>query len=927
MMTPRIHFTAVAALLLFGLPAMAQPPAPPSPEKYQVLLRYRITSPRDQHVVQYDALVDHLQGLKFAFEPPLEKNPETDREDRSKNYFKGIIAAEKLLNILHNPNVVSVLAMPLDFKLPEEMDKPVRVRLELAGGLGTDRQRELTGQVKALLAVLNFREAIGYDHHGYSRRPFTRIVGTVPAGRLELLLKDLRGQPAGWFSPVIPSPDLPSPLRHVNPIQVIEVLTDPEPIEDVTVPGPRTPDYLEKITPDLWALVADKGQETDVLRVELLFAGILVPEDRSWRATLQEAAPGIFVEGHLGQVVTALVTRGQVKNLASLTPISALRLPRPVRVDIDPSLALPGATDKALALSGLAALHQRGQRGQGVRLAIIDTDFRGWEGQVKKGTLPKKTRLVDLTTQDDPDLYPAPYRGNPGQIGHGTQCALAAALAAPEAELILIRIDAQSPYQIDEVVRYIRGDLVSPTIDRRRDELASARVELNFLRSQVLLERRVILENFYDETDLEKAFGFLGPVYGWVFSPRAWHREQMAYVERLDTALRDRNRRFFAFVDEVRALKGISLATSALVWNEGFAVGGASPLSRAFDRTVKGPPLLWFQAAGNTRGQTWSGLYHDIDNNGLMEFAPPGSKLKKGQWTTELNFLAWKPFSKEQLSDLPAGARVRIALQWREPHDPDYYLRSGEEDFYRRPLADLRLSILRQRDPDVKLLPADAFDLVAVSSGVPQRLEHQPSSSVYELVLETTLDKGGRYALRLERPLGYQWFLVDDPGRKRPAFTQLAGLKASGIRPLGVPVLPALEKNWELQTRLFVDVVDELRLTGRPVLADFATDQGSVASPGDARAVITVGAADFNDQPQPYSAGGPLAFAELARKPNLLAYDGLDFKERGGAFGTSVAGAFAAGTAAVLLSGGHGAEETLRVLQKGQGQVFRVGPR
>ncbi len=59
---------------------------------------------------------------------------------------------------------------------------------------------------------------------------------------------------------------------------------------------------------------------------------------------------------------------------------------------------------------------------------------------------------------------------------------------------------------------------------------------------------------------------------------------------------------------------------------------------------------------------------------------------------------------------------------------------------------------------------------MAVSSGFPQRLEHKPGGSIYEVVLETTLEKSGRYAVRVERPIGYQWLLTEEPGQKRPTF-------------------------------------------------------------------------------------------------------------------------------------------------------------
>ncbi len=61
-----------------------------------------------------------------------------------------------------------------------------------------------------------------------------------------------------------------------------------------------------------------------------------------------------------------------------------------------------------------------------------------------------------------------------------------------------------------------------------------------------------------------------------------------------------------------------------------------------------------------------------------MEFASPLQPLPKGQWTTELNFLAWQPYGKAQTADLPAGTPLRITLQWREPHDPDYFPRPAK---------------------------------------------------------------------------------------------------------------------------------------------------------------------------------------------------------------------------------------------------------
>jgi hypothetical protein len=321
------------------------------------------------------------------------------------------------------------------------------------------------------------------------------------------------------------------------------------------------------------------------------------------------------------------------------------------------------------------------------------------------------------------------------------------------------------------------------------------------------------------------------------------------------------------------------VVTCSLIWNTGYPVDGSSVLSRYFDaRPFRS--ALWFQAAGNTRGQAWAGLFRDTDGNGIMEFAGPDAPLPAGRWTRELNFLAWQPFKKARALDLPAGARLRLAVQWREPHDPRYA--RGGDDPYRQPLARLRLVVLRQRDPSGKALPTDDMEEVAHSPGyadrygLPQRLANYPSSATYEQTLEFTVLTAGRYALRLE------------------------GRVPRGIQPADAPALPALEKTWELRPRVFIEVVDDAsRSQGRPVFLDYATDEGTLGMPADSRGVVTVGSADRRNKPLPYSATGPALNLELLTKPNvLISDDGRLGTEGAVAYGTSLAAPYAAGLAA-----------------------------
>src|SRR5262249_4771415 len=153
--------------------------------------------------------------------------------------------------------------------------------------------------------------------------------------------------------------------------------------------------------------------------------------------------------------------------------------------------------------------------------------------------------------------------------------------------------------------------------------------------------------------------------------------KKQAALDRDEEALKARQRRYLQFLRDMQKLKGTRVVASTLVWSEGYPVDGGSALSRYFDdRPFRA--ALWFQSAGDTKGQAWSGPFRDADHNEVLEFAPEGARLPAGLWTRELNFLAWQQRPGEATPDLPAGARLRITLQWREAQDPTP-LRLGED--------------------------------------------------------------------------------------------------------------------------------------------------------------------------------------------------------------------------------------------------------
>jgi hypothetical protein len=871
-MTSKPALAIASALLALAAPAFAQPAVPKPPAEYDVVLRYRIDAFRTEHIVQFDQMVQYLNSIGFQKTSEFED----ERESRAIDKMQGVIASASARQLLTERHVKTILLIPRGAKIfadPEKPnpDQPLRVQLELGTLLDPTRQPVLADQVREVLGKLGFREAVGYDNRGH-----TRLVGMLPAGAVfNALLSDLHKDAVGAT--------LPAPFRAVTPVRVVEVMAGMPPVAEHP-PLPAVPKGTEKLAPDLRALLADKEAAAKPTRMEVILSFTPAAAERDWIKPLRQAAPSLAIDGRLGQLVSVHGLPEQMPAVAALPFVSTVRLPASARPQAQDAPA-PANLREALRAAGLERLHGLGHRGKGVRVAVIDGDFRGWQGLVGKD-LPDGTTLVDLTRARNRDLQPDPAPGDPQALGHGTRCAQLLMQAAPEAALTLIRIAPAAPYQLQEAARFINGENVrSLSLANRADELEDDHLTLETERKPLLEERRFILNAIEDPDVFKKRW--------------AEYKKKQDDFDRRERDYHDRLARYLQLQRDLRGLKGVAVVACPLVWNEGHPVDGGSTLSRFFDdRPFKA--AVWFQSAGNTRGQAWTGLFRDADGNGVMEFAAPGTRLPAGRWTPELNFLAWQPHDGRTGPDIPAKARLRVSLQWREAHDPEF-LNRGEDPF-RTPLADLRLVVLRQRDPSGTKLPADDLEVVAQSVGLPQRLDNQPAAATYEQSVEFTAEAGGRYVLRVE------------------------GRAPASIRPASAPTLPAAQRTSELRPRVFVETLSG---GGRAILADFTTDRpgrdldgGSLGMPADAHRVITVGAADRTSKPEPYSAAGPPMNLELLPKPNVLAFDVP--AEEGGPYGTSLATSFSAGLAASALSAGAPACKLLEALQVPPGGLLRV---
>ncbi len=780
----RLSYLGFLALIFGSQAALAQVVAPPPPASYQAQVRYQINGTRLARLEKFFALTRYLesQGFKKA------DGADELAEDPNATILQGTVPYASARKLLAEPDVRALLLTPSGYQIPQG-DEPVKIQIELDGGRDLTRERLLAAQTKVLLETQGFRETVGYDNRGH-----TRLLGYIPASALPRLLDDLRVQ-TGWLAPSPPLEEMPEPIRSTWPVRMIEVVPEPAgaPLAKAVPQAPPVPAEQATITPELRALAAGD----DPVRMEAILVAPPPELDREWRRQLRTAAPGAFIEGRVGSTVTARAKASQALTLAQVPGVSTLRLPIRAQSQVlaEPAESLPGV----LGSTGLKMLRAIPNHGQGLRIAVIDSDFRGAASVIGK-RLPANTRVVDLGAECDPNLNPASIAGD--ELGSGTRTALAMARYAPQAEFTLFRVDPEAPFQLLEAARFIQGDDFLPeSLMVRAEELTSLREALHNKQLALLAERAKVLDTFaIDKATLDRR--------------EAYFKSQEAF-DREEKAADALQKRYLKLVRDLKDLRGVRLVVNDLVWADGYPAEGASALARYFNDTPF-RAATWFQAGGLLPGQVWTGLFRDLDGNDVMEFAGPHAPLAVGRWTPELDFLGFQTMKGPASADLPKGT-YRISVQWREAHDPAI----ADPSLYRQPLAKLRLVVLHQRDPQGKLLATDEFDVAATSSGLPQRLDQNAYSSTYEQSVEFTVDQPGRYALRVE------------------------GKAPESLRPSTVTSLSIQNQTrGELRPRLLIQNTDaSSRVLGRPIFLDYATAEGDQGIPAGALGVNRIDAA------------------------------------------------------------------------------------
>jgi hypothetical protein len=934
----------VTSLWFAALGSEAQVRVPAPPARFRAYLRYEINAVPQHRAEQFLELLSALKTFGFEKDPRGPEDEFAEVIDRSFVSMTGTIGSmEEARKIATIRWVQAILLYPQGFSLPKGPKDPIKVSIDVTSFGDLSRQKALAAQVRSFLKREGFEEYLGYDN-----RTQSRLVGTLPSGRLENILQDLR--------PGQPELARQGPISVGRwPIRIVEVMPDPPDFEPIKpyIPPPPPPDGWAAISPELSPLLPFPGEKTEKKKIEVILSRRPAENDRRFEEHLLRVAPDSVIEYRLGAVVAIKTGLENVAALAKSREVRTIRLPRPAAPSSLQAPAEAEAHPMALRTWSARRLYEQGGLGRGIHVAVISDDFRGYQRFIRRG-LPRNVELLDLTAEREEQLQPEPLPGDPlgigsamgllgaplgegpflagaalfstGPIGVGTYQALAVAYVAPLVKMTLIRISSSCPYQLDAIARYLAGE-TPETRPLDRQSTAIQFVEDNMRREQhkLLQERREILEAFRDDDEARRKL-------------------DLYFQKQRDFDLRHAklHKRMFDYLklrENLHSLKDVSVVASTLTWIDGYPVDGGGPLSRRLDDQVSSPCAwkrpLWLQAAGDTQGQCWSGLYRDDDDNGIMEFAPPTTPLHRDRWGHELNFLGWQtqngttfagllplgakreaqrlggPFGDPALvgtfARLPGTPTIRLTLQWREPRDPD--LDQDYEDRYRTPLANLGLAVLRQRDPSGRNLPSDDLELVArsvpVADRVAQQIDHVrgdvTSSVVYEQILDFRLERAGRYAVWIE-------------GKVNKSIRPKAGATTDGAD------FPLTDVSWELRPRLLVQVLDpEAQAAGHPVWLDYVSSEGTLGTPADAQAVITVGAADVGGRPRFYSSLGPPFNLSLLPKPDIWVPDGLQLV--GGALpvtGTAISAGFAAGAAAGALSLGL-AIDTIRSSWTGTG--------
>lgn len=706
----------VSLMCMTGITLSAQPPeTAASTTKYLVRLRYKIDAELQQRYAYYKQMLASIEQAGFKAAPGL------PRAELFGEMLSGTIPASGISTLRLERFLRVAVLIPEGYQLPADAQQTVLVRLIL-NITGSDRQRELYQLAREQLKPLGFIENEGANHQQH-----TRMLGRLPVAAFDALLNSNL------------EVTLPTSLKAASAVAgktplvrlAIVIAETSPPVPDVAQPtaAPAGKEYLDKISPDLkgYLTKVPEGDLDKFMHLELVLRSPQL--DNDFRLQLLRSETMFITEGNLGPIVTGLAPPSRITELAKQDNISTVRLPQIARPFPASQLGAVEFAAIGQELGTLPVAHIPATLPKPAKRAvIIGDDFRQFEKWIGEG-FPKNTRLIDATAELNPDLKPASLPEGDAS-GQSTLLAKEFLKQNPHDEVVLVRIDAGSPFQLQQLGESVLGKpWLTPALLNRKEEWAEETTRIENEKLELRVMRSRILNDFTLD-DATKA-------------KRLEYQKRQEALDALDKAHFQRGIRFEQFIHDMASLKGAKTVCVTMQWTDGYAdLPGQSPRLRFLTHDVlRG--AKWYQATLNRPGQVWTGLFRDNNGDQVMEFTASKSAARH-----DFAQLAWKPFgaASSAVTTLPENTVVQVTLNWFEVHAA-----TGDSgDIYRKPQADFSIKVLKERDGAGKQLPADAYEVIARSPVLADRVEHSKRGSLYQSILRFTVPAGGgKYALQL----------------------------------------------------------------------------------------------------------------------------------------------------------------------------------
>lgn len=701
---------------------------------FQVRFRYEIDAGRTLRFRLYQAMMKRLTDAGFK------KAPGLAGEELYGTYMAGKLPATGVAALDQEVALRTAILVPEGFNPAD--DHVVLVSLQISTAFGPALQFDLANLARTKLNALGFEEQVGYDHHKQRR-----LLGRLAYGKLNELLK-------AEMEVEIPT-STRTPKARTPIVRLAEVIVEPNELPMIAMlPSDPEPEQaaLKKVPADLRRLAAAEGDKP--IRVEVILRE--TPPANALLLEYSSAPAHMHIEGRLGTLLTGTIQASDLTALASLPNVSTVRIPQAARQPqgIVRYVSLNQPSPPADSPDAWV------RRGPGSKAVVVGHDFRGYKEQLSNST-HTKVHLVDLTTELSSTLQPQEGMEGDG-IGAGTQLALDLLRSAPVEELVLLRIDTASPFQLRELAEAIDSGIYhSFALTQRKEELWRESARLESERTEIRVLRRLSLDNFGIDESAKEA--------------RDKYRERQRQFDESAKLHGELDRRMLELLKGIRQLKGAQTVLIGLNWTDGHPdLPGSPPTLRLLKHVVQESSASWIQIVPVRTKKVWTGLFRDQNRDGIMEFSSEQDDRSK------LNFLVWQPNAGQAEHELPSDCVIQVILQWQEAHDPKYAI--AQDDPYRQPVTSLQIKLLRQRDPSGQKLPADLFDVVTVSQGLPERVENLQRSAVYQATLRFRVSQPGRYALLI------------------------AGQSSNGIAPAGVAEI--VNQRSEIHPKLIVETVD-----------------------------------------------------------------------------------------------------------------------